>query len=47
MRIDLDSHDLLDIGLVFGMRSDLAAQLVGSPAIQPPRLAAWPLLELA
>jgi len=45
--IDFDGDDLLDVGLVVCMLIDLAAQLVGAPAIHASRLAAWTGLDLA
>ena len=40
MWVDFDGDDLLDVRFVFGVCSDLAAQLVRAPAVHAPRLAA-------
>ena len=45
--INFDCDDLLDVGFVTGMLSDLAAQLVGSPAVHAPRFATLASFDLA
>jgi len=47
MWIHLDRDYLLNIGFLFGVFSDLAAQLVRTPAVHAPRFAARTGLELA
>src|SRR5260370_29802137 len=47
MWIHLDRDHLLNVGFVFGVLSDLAAQLVGAPAVHAPRFAALARLDCA
>src|SRR5215469_13336421 len=45
MWIHLDRDHLLNIGFLFGVFSDLAAQLIGSLAVHAPRFAACAWLD--
>src|SRR5258708_36780636 len=47
MWIHLDRDHLLNVRFVFGVLSDLAAQLVGAPAVHAPRFAALARLDCA
>src|SRR5258708_14164887 len=47
MRVHLHRDDLVEVGFVFCLLIDLAAQLVGTPAVHAPRFAALARLDLA
>ena len=47
MGIDLHADDPVEVGFVFGLLIDFAAQLVGAPAVHASRFAALARFDLA